>query len=109
MLTRLAVIAALSGCSFVVMSNPSDGPRGPQCEAPVVVPVIDAIAAVAATTLGSLAALAVHAEGAPATTTVPLLGIGVGFGAAFAASSTIGFRRAGRCRRAIEARSIAIR
>lgn len=87
-----------------MMTNPPDPSRqAPRCEDPVVVPVVDLIGAVAVVAVSSAAALSVRAEDGPPLTSAAILGVGVGLGATLAASSSVGFGRAGRCRRAKDA------
>lgn len=104
MLSRLALFAAVSGCSFVMMNNPpAASVQAPRCEAPVVIPVVDIVGAVASVALSSVLALAVHSEGGPVRGSLAFVGVGVGLGATFTTSSVIGFGRARRCRHAIDA------
>jgi len=102
--SRLALLAALSGCSFVMMNNPpAPSALPPRCEAPVVVPVVDLIGAVASVALGSALARSLLDEGGPSREAFGFGVAGVALGATFTASSVIGFGRARRCRRAIDA------
>jgi hypothetical protein len=75
----------------------------PRCESAVVVPVIDVIGAVATVVAGAAALIAVSAEDGPAETRLGIAGVTIGLGTTFVSSSVLGFRRAKRCERAIEA------
>lgn len=105
MLTRVAMLASISGCSFLMMNNPPSPPAKPEprCESAVVVPVLDVVGAVATVAIGALLVRELLAEDAPPTTELAVGGLSLGLGSVFTASSVIGFRRARRCERAIEA------
>jgi hypothetical protein len=102
-LSRVALLVAVSGCSVIMMSNAPEAPRqAPQCESAVVVPVVDIVAALASVALASTVALAIRTEDGPRLQSAAILGVGVGLGATFGVSSAVGFGRARRCRRAID-------
>jgi len=104
MLSRLALLAAMSGCSFVMMNNPpAASVQAPRCEAPVVIPVVDLIGAVASVALGSALALSLREEDGPSREAIGFGVAGGVLGATFTTASVIGFGRARRCRRAIDA------
>jgi LPXTG-motif cell wall-anchored protein len=85
MLRAVALLLALSGCSFAFTANPP-----PPCSSSAVAPIADTAAAVVA----GLAAVYI-ATGDDDNVTAALVGVtAIGAGA----SAVVGYRRVGRCR-----------
>ena len=104
MVSRVAVMFALSGCSALMMSSPSPAPRSePACESSRVVPVLDGVAAVAVLAATSALTLGLLADDAPQGRIAGVAGVGLGLGIGFAVSAKVGVGRARRCEQAIAA------
>jgi hypothetical protein len=79
----------------------------PHCESAVVVPVVDVLGALSVVVVGSLITLAVLGDGGPESAALEIGGVSLGAGILLTGSSVVGFGRAERCRRAIDAATAA--